>query len=256
MVPAQSTSIRIRVQARSGKFLGPNVHYAVVSVLKDGYTLFGPALASGDSGAVDKTASAPLPGGASRNAIAVQATTSGPPAGAYWLAPDADSAGVVATFDLSEPARLEFRATALHGTPQAVTTSTSMWVVPGLQLTEDPGLVLTIPGLFVSLSCSLGSELSVEATVTMMCGCPITAPTWPEPAGGPEPYWPEPEFEVIAVLTPPAGPAASQKMAFTGTNTFKTAFPLPPAGASNVAVYAVQRAETNVGFSQLVVTRS
>ena len=256
MAPAQSTSIRIRVQARNGKFLGPNVHFAVVSVLKDGYTLFGPALASGDSGVVDKHVGTPLPEGASRNAIAVQATKSGPPAGAYWLEPDAASAGIVATFDLAEPAQLEFCATALRGTPQAVTTSTSMWVVPGMQLTDDPGLILTIPGLFVAVSCTLGRELTVVATVTMMCGCPVTTPTWPEPTGGPEPYWPETEFEVFAVLTPPSGKPASQAMTFTGTNTFQATFPLPPVGASNVAVYAVQRAESNVGFAQQPVTRT
>jgi len=250
----QQTSVLVRVQARGGKFLGPGVRYSMVTVLNEGEVLFGPAQASGDSGIVDSKTGDPFAAAASRDVIAVQPTASGPPAGAYWLLPDASTAGVVATFPLAEPALLEFRATALYDTASPVSASVMMWVVPGMQLTAEPGLLLSIPGLNVSVAAGVGAEVGVTATVTMMCGCPITTPTWPQAAGGPEPYWPAPEFQVVAVLTPPSGPPVTQAMAFQDTNTFAASFPLPPPGESTVAVYAVQSAESNVGYAQTAFT--
>ncbi|HEX8692296.1 MAG TPA: hypothetical protein VF746_07765 [Longimicrobium sp.] len=250
----QQTSVLIRVQARGGKFLGPGVRYSLVSVLNGSEVLFGPVQAAGDSGVVDSKAGDPFAAAASRDVIAVQPTPSGPPAGGYWLLPDAATAGVTATFPLAEPALLEFRATALYDTSSPVTASVMMWVVPGMQLTSEPGLLLSIPGLNVSVAPTVGAEVGVTATVTMMCGCPVTTPTWPPPSGGPEPYWPAPEFQVVAVLTPPSGSPATQTMTFQGTNTFTASFPLPPPGESTVAVYAVQQAESNVGYAQSTFT--
>ncbi len=256
MSTPQQTSVRIRVQARGGKYLGPNVNYAQVSVLNDGNVIFGPALATGNSGTVDSKTGDPFVPSASRDVIALQPTSSGPPSGAYWLLPSGDdTAGVVATFPLAAPALLEFRATALYDTSDPVIASAMMWVIPGMQLTSEPGLLLSMPGLVVSLAQpTVGSQLGVTATVTMMCGCPITAPTWPFVSGAPEPYWPEPEFQVVAVLTLPSGAATTQTMTFSATNTFTTSFATPPPGQSTVAVYAVQQAEANVGFAQIAVT--
>jgi hypothetical protein len=256
MSPPQTTRVLLRVQAKNGKFLGPAVPPPWVSVHQGSQTLFGPVAVSGGSGTVNTAVNGPLPAGASRGAIAVQATQGGPPPGAYWLQPTTGAAGVVASFELTEAAFLEFRATALAESNHPVTTSTSMWVVPGMQLLEDPGFVLTIPGLIVSVSASLGAFLSVTAKVTMMCGCPITKPTWPEPSGGPEPFWPETELEVFAVLTTPTQPPYTRKMDFTTTDTFYTSYPLPPVGELRVAVYAVQRAESNVGFAEVAVKRA
>ena len=252
----QSTSVLIRVQARGGKFLGPNVEYAQVTVLRGNDIIFGPVLASGNSGTVDSQTGDPFVPSASRDVIAVQPMSSGPPQGAYWLLPSGSAtAGVVATFPLVDPALLEFRATALYDTSNPVTTSTMMWVYPGMQLTSEPGLLLSIPGLSVSVASSIsGRAVNVTATVTMMCGCPITAPTWPPVQGGSEPYWPEPEFEVVAVLTPPSGAPMTQTMTFAKTNTFTTSFALPHPGQSTIAVYAVQQAESNVGYAQETLT--
>ena len=93
-------------------------------------------------------------------------------------------------------------------------------------------------------------QVSVTATVMMMCGCPITTPTWPQASGGPEPYWPYPEINVFATLTDPSGNPTTQPMTFSAENTFTASFALPNRGQSTIGVYAVQQAETNVGFAQ------
>jgi hypothetical protein len=127
-----------------------------------------------------------------------------------------------------------------------------MWVVPGVDLTNEPGILLSIPGLVVNVATTTDTELHVTATVTMMCGCPITTPTWPQQKDGPEPYWPETEFAVQATLTQPDGTSQQQWMQFFAENTFKTKFPLPQLGSS-VGVYAVQPAESNVGYAEVKV---
>ena len=101
----------------------------------------------------------------------------------------------------------------------------------------------------------MGIGVTVSATVTMMCGCPITKPTWPEPQGGPEPYWPFPEFRVFAVLIPASGGVAgTYPMGFQEENTFFVSFAKPPAGQYTVGVYAVQQAESNVGYGTTTIT--
>src|SRR5687768_6115212 len=104
MAQPQSTSVLIRVQARGGKFLGPAVNYAEISVLNGSEVLIPPTVAKGDSGVVDSTTGAPFPMAASRDVIVAQASPGGPPAGAYWLTSDSGTAGIVATFMLAEPA--------------------------------------------------------------------------------------------------------------------------------------------------------
>jgi hypothetical protein len=245
----KSTSVLIRVQARSGKFLGPNAKQTEISVLNGGNVIFGPVVTTGDSGNTDPDVGAPFPPTASRDVIAVAPTDGGPPAGAYWLTADDDpakTAGVKATFMLDCPSLLEFRATT-----NGITTSTMMWVVPGMQLTCEPGLLLSVPGLLVSVSATVGAQIDVTAGVTMMCGCPITAPTWPQ--NGPEPYWPEPEFQVFATLQPQNGESVTQQMTFATTNTFTTSFPTPETGGSTISVYALQQAESNVGYAAVTV---
>ncbi len=244
-----NTQVLIRVQARGGKYLGPNVQYAQVSIWNGDQCIYGPVTATGGSGTV---VTGTFPANASPDAIVV--TTGTPPNGAYWLTPDTSSegptAGVIASLALSKPAFLEFRATALANNVNPATSSTTMWVYPGQDLLCEPGVLITMPGLVVSVAATVGTQVQVTGTVTMMCGCPITTPTWPQ-GSGPEPYWPYPEFEVFAVLTAPDGTVTTQALTFTNTNTFTGALALPPAGTSTLGVCAIQRAASNVGYAEI-----
>ena len=274
LVSSLTTRIRIRVQARGGKYLGPGVNggnspYALVTILNQGKVIFGPTLAIGNSGTVLDQPNAPIPSGASPNAITVMpGIKNGPPGGAYWLLPytidpttgkKTDAAGVVATFSLDKPALLEFRATALYNTPNPVTTSSMMWVVPGDNLLEEPGVLLTMPGLNVVLDpCAVDkvgnkSTVTITSTITMMCGCPISAPAWPANTAPVEPYWPYPEFGVTAILTSQSGNVRQQEMKFSKTDTFTTTLIPPSAGKYRLAVRAIQPLESNIGYAEKAV---
>lgn len=260
MTTAIDTFVLIRVQARGGKYLGPSIGYSQISVWNGETAIFGPVLAQGGSGTVDTDGNGPIPANASPDAIVVTSGKPGPPAGAYWLTPDdsgeGPTAGVVAKLSLTKPALLEFRAVALFNTPNPVTSSAMMWVYPGQDLTAEPGVLLTMPGLAVSVTATVTTQVNVTGTLTMMCGCPITTPTWPQQPGGSEPYWPYTEFNVFAVLTQPDGTTSELALAFSKTNTFIGSFPLPPAGTSVVGVCAVQQAASNIGYGETTVVIS
>jgi hypothetical protein len=245
-----NVQVKVRLQARGGKFLGPNVTAPKLLVRKAGGTtpLFEGTFDNGASGTVLAT---PTPV-ASRNAIVVPAPPAAgfyPAAGAYTVAPPDGKAVLVASFDLDEPALVEFVATAYtKEAAVALMTSAMMQLCPGTTLLGDPGLVLTVSGLIVSgVDASYdGTTLNVGATVTMMCGCPITPQPWTS-APDTEPYWPSYAFAVTAT-TPGMEPLTLE---CTGTNTFRgTVGATLASGTHVVTVDAIQKSEANAGYAQ------
>lgn len=251
---SKNVQIKVRLQARGGKFLGPNVATPSLLVRRPGDTtpLFTGTFDNGASGTVVATPTT----GASRNTIVVQPPPQAefyPAAGAYALEPPGNEAMIVACFDLTEPSPVEFIATAYTKNPAvALSASATMQLCPGTILLNDPGLLLTVPGLIVgdvSASYTAG-VLTVSATVTMMCGCPITAQPWTTPPDT-EPYWPSYEFEVTASI-PGLAPLPLQ---CTATNTFSASISATIAkGTYQVTVAAVQPAETNAGYASTQLT--
>ena len=260
-----NTHVRVRVQARDGKILGPAVIKPLLSVrnVLTGETLISDApMNNQSSGVVSATATtpvSPLPFSAddSRNAIVVEPSPPGlnsptyPTPGPYWL--QTTGAGeLIVPLQIDQPSLLEFKAIAFA--PDPVSASATMWVLPGMQLLAEPGLVLTIAGLHATVTASASNGMAhITANVTMMCGCPITKqPTQTLPANT-EPYWPSTEFTVTAQLRPNNGqPPESVPMTCTGTNTFTGSRPVSP-GWFEVWLVAVQEKETNVGFARTVL---
>jgi len=253
----------VRVQARDGKILGPapTVKQPLLSV-RDVHTkkmwITNERINKDSSGTVLPT----FGYGVSRNAIVVEpfdgpivpTTPPHPPSGPYWLQPPGSGQGeLIVELPLTEPALLEFTAKAYA--PDEVYASATMWVIPGMELVEDPGLVLTIAGLYTTAQASVaGKTVTFTATVTMMCGCPITAPVPQTPPANEELYWPANEFEVTARFRPEYSHNEPERLrlSFTDTNKFTGSVQLAP-GRYEVWVVAVQRSETNVGYYRLLV---
>src|SRR6185295_9588455 len=183
-----------------------------------------------------------------------------PTPGPYWLEVPAGEGERIVQLYLTEPSLLEFAATAYA--PTAVYASATMWVLPEMQLLDDPGLVLTIAGLYTTVTASVvGSMVTVNAKVEMMCGCPITPqpplpPPTPPPPQGTEMYWPSTEFDVRAELRPRDGRNPhSFRLDCTGTSAFCGSADMQR-GTYDVWLVAVQAQETNVGFASTAVTGS
>lgn len=260
-MPPAPAQVKVRVQARDGKILGPaaTVKQPLLSVrdVLTGEVLISDApMNNGSSGTV--VPASQFSGTVSRNAIVVEPPSISPtyPApGPYWLQPPVGEGELIVQLHIAEPALLEFRATAFA--PDPVYASATTWVTPHMQLLADPGLVLTIAGLYATVQASaVGDAVSISANVTMMCGCPITEQPAQSLPPNTEPYWPSSEFEVTAHLRSKDSPSVdSFPLTCTSTSTFTGSTNLRP-GTYEVWVVAVQPNETNVGFARttLVVT--
>ena len=235
---AQSTSILIRVQARGGKFLGPDIGYSFVTV-RDVATgaLLAQSVAAGDSGQLGTTFSS----SASTNVVVSGSTVN-------WLSPTSGSpsptAGFLATFDLEQPAMIEITAAGMtNGVPNQSTTSARMWIEPGAQLTQEPGVILEMAGLNVEIlepnpaqPPAAGQPVNVTAWVTMMCGCKI-ADDLP---------WPTDEFTITASLLDGSG---------TSVASTPLAIEIDTNGDQVASVFTGSLAAPSAsGYYQLVVT--
>jgi hypothetical protein len=259
-MPPATAQVKVRVQARDGKILGPapTVKQPLLSVrnVLTGEVLIADArMDNGSSGTV--VPASQFSDTVSRNAIVVEPPPLGPtpphPApGPYWLQPPVGQGELIVQLPITEPSLLEFKATAFA--PDPVYASATMWVMPYMQLLADPGLVLTIAGLYATVQAwAAGSAVGITANVTMMCGCPITVvPPLPPPPDT-ELYWPASEIEVAAQIRPhDSTGVVSLPLKCTSTSTFTGSTELRP-GTYDVWVVAVQAQETNVGFARTTV---
>lgn len=244
------TSVLVRVQAKGGKFLGPDAGYSQVT-LKQADT--GEVLAQGTaSGGSGNLLAAFVPSATRAPVVTTQASGA---QSLLWLSAMPPTipptAGFVAILDLDAPLLVSFTADALtDGAPNGHGVTETMWVTPGADLTAEPGMVLVIPGLIVKVLAATvsGSELTVTAWVSMMCGCKID-PTLP---------WLPTEFAVTATVTDATGQQVAQTaLAYQTTSTFGTSTPIAlPSGSGTytVTVTAVQPAEANVGSATTSVS--
>src|SRR5437879_3044651 len=190
----QPTLVRVRAQAHGGKYIGPSVATApILSVLVDGKPIIGdvtiPNKASGTVVTQQGQGTSPYP-------IIVQPQREPskyyPTPGTYWLLPPADGqADIVVALPLVVPTPVEFRVKAFA--PQPVYSSVTIPLLPGRSYTAEPGAVVPVKGLYTpSFTAQFDASsrvVNVQATVQMMCGCPITKqPADSKPSV--EPYWP------------------------------------------------------------------
>jgi hypothetical protein len=239
------TNVLVRVQARGGKFLGPDIGYSGVTVRDvESGRILARGVATGGSGDQPTTSFSP---GTSRDVILAPGNV------VYWLSPvtTPPTAGFLATVDLERPTLVEISACGLtNGLSNEHTVSVQTWLVPGADLTEEPGVVLIMPGLNVQIlaptipSPPAAPSFTVTAWVTMMCGCKISN------ASGS--LWQPSEFAVNATLSDVGGGIICDKpMTLSATPSMYTAeMQLPSNGEYKLVVTAVQASEGNVGAAE------
>lgn len=244
-----STNVLVRVQAKGGKFLGPDAGYSQVTLTDTGSgTVLAQGIAQGGSGT--------LTGGFVAAATRQQIVTAqfGTQT-TLWLSasPGQPTAGFTASLELDANTLVEFAAEALtDNQPNGHVVRQTMWLTPGADLTAEPGVVLVMPGLIVEILAPATQSLpdrslDVSAWVTMMCGCQID-PTLP---------WLPSEFAVTATVSQIGGAfTTTVPLTFQSTSTFDTAAPiqLPGPGNYDLTVNAVQAAEGNAGSEHVTFT--
>ena len=234
------TSILIRVQARGGKFLGPDIGYSTVTV-RNAQT--GQILASGpagttcnDSGNLSLTVSNDASSG-------VVLTYPGPQVW-YLTTNPGKTAFFQANFDIANSTLVEISAQA-----RGITSSGTMWIEPGWELSTEPGYIVTMPGLAVDIIAvkAANGAFAVSAKVTMMCGCPINDQKT-DPKGPIQ--WPSSEFEVWAELRSGGIAVTRGTLGLQETSVYGGSVGWPPAsGNYELAVVAIQKSESNVGIA-------
>jgi hypothetical protein len=242
------TQVLVRVQAKGGKFLGPDAGFSQVTVRDAGSgKVLAQGIADGESG---QLSGAFTPGATRQNIVTPMWGTDN----VLWLSatPGQATAGLTAALELDAPTLVELSAAALtDGQPNGHTVSQTMWIEPGVDLTTEPGVVLVMPGLLVKDVAAVATpgepSVSVTAWVSMMCGCKID-PTLP---------WVPTGFAVTATVTDATGKAVAQMpLTCQGMSIFATQKPLalPGPGTYTVSVTAVQAAEANAGSASATFT--
>lgn len=225
-VNAEPTAVAVHVRADDSKFIGSGVGGLNV-IIEDAVT--GELLDSGRiTGETGDTA-----------ALMTEGQTRG-------RSPAAGAADYQASLNIDVPTRIRIRVTGPLAVQDSVQTLTATsWVIPGRDMTE-PGIILRMPGLIVALAdvSHSDTEVSVEADVTMMCGCPITR------SG----LWEAADYEVVGVLYRDGEPIARSPLAFAGkANRFRGTLEAPGPGKYQLLVYAFQDQRDNAGVARQTV---
>lgn len=151
-----------------------------------------------------------------------------------------DPANFQAELELARPTRVEVSVSGPLAVEQSIqSTAVTLWMIPGLDRVEQP-LILHLPGLITQL---LGysrdaDQLDLRASVTMICGCPITE----------DGLWPASGFQATAQLYRNDDLVAEAPLAFTGTdNEFAGKLDLPGPGDFQMVIHAHQVSTGNAG---------
>lgn len=231
---AEETEIVVRVISLGAKFVGTSMGGAQIT-LKDASTgeVLAKGVTQGSTGDTDRIM------GPDRDPSQPLSTP--------------DAASFRTKIDLSEPTRIEAEAFGPLGRRQSATRVSSVrWVVPGADLSEGDGWLLTLPGLAVDVrspKVPSGSDsnqpIQIHADVRMMCGCPITK-------DGP---WKVEEYRVEAVVTRQGEEIARVDLEYAGrASQFRAEYEPPEPGAYHIRVIAQQPRLGNTGVDLTAVT--
>jgi hypothetical protein len=153
------------------------------------------------------------------------------------------------TLQLTHPTRIEVTAEGPFNYPQALQiASATLLMVPGQDVVGD-GVVLTLHGFIVEVlspeeltAVAAGSELTVEAQVRMMCGCPTT------PGG----LWDSNNYKIEAQLIRHGNVVASTALQYAGRpSTFSGKIRIPDTGANSLRVVASDNKGVNFGMDEM-----
>ena len=160
------------------------------------------------------------------------------------------SASFSASIDIDRPTLVEVAVRGPLNFPHASQLmSTTHWVIPGRHINGGDGLRFELPG-FVVTATATPAELPVNAadggvaitaTVTMMCGCPLT------PGG----LWNSDDYEIAAIIYRDEEQVAETKLDYAGSaSEFAVTWRPEEPGYYEIVVFAYDAANGNTGTDQ------
>jgi len=226
---AETTSLTVMVKSKDAKFVGTSMGGVLITVrdadteevLDSGVTAGG----TGDTSLIMRT----------------------PRERGRAMATDG-AARFTAEVDIDEPTLVEVSAFGpLAQRQSAARASVTQWVIPGRDVTRGDALTLELPGFVVDVlapgaaSGVAGDSVTIEANVTMMCGCPIT------PGG----LWDSDGFEITAIVKRNGRVVGEMPLEYAGRpSTFSGAYQVPGKGTYEVVVFAFDPDNGNAGVDR------
>lgn len=226
--PTTETQLEVRMMNVGSKFIGDSVGGARVTITDpETGAVLAEGITRGATGDTERIMTELLPHHAS------------------VVTPDA---AVFATaLDLEGPRMIRVETTGPLDYPQALrTATTTALLLPGRDRTGTQGIVLEVPGLIVDTQAVelTGSTLTIQAQVTMLCGCPFT----------PDGLWDSKELDVIAVVTRDDELIGEAELGYAGSpSEFRGTLSDVAPGAYEVTVQAFQSPTGNAGTHRQLV---
>ncbi len=224
---AEPTHLMIRALSEDAKFIGDHTG-GVEITLRDRTThrVLSQGMIHGGTGDTDRIMKAPKTRGATLS--------------------DAQTAGFDAVIDIARPTLVEVEAHGPLGRPDAViTVRSAMWVMPGQAIIGD-GWVLKFSGLLITPNLTRAADGSarLDATVTMMCGCPIS------PGG----LWDEANYRIEADVLDRGAVVHHVRLHYAGQpSQFSAELPRQTGRHRTIRIVAVQSNAPNTGVVDLPI---
>lgn len=232
---AEPTEIVVRVIAKDAKFIGTETGGAKV-VLRDSKTgkVLAEGLTEGATGNTPKIMSEAHPRG---TAIS-----------------DDTSAKFSAKVDIDRPTLISATVTGpMISKENALTVSSSQWVLPGKPIAAGDGWLIELPGFAIDLIDALPQTLKlngaaqkvpINAKITMQCGCPIT------PGG----LWDANKIEIGAIVHRGSKTYPTTPLTYAGkASTFSGAIEIAEPGNYTIDLFAYSLSDGNTGVKKLAL---
>ena len=221
---AEQTQIMVRAKAVDAKYLGTGVG-GVKVVVEDAETgeILDQGWINGGTGNTDALIKNPIKRG--------------------QLMADDNTAGYLATVDISSPRLLRFKLIGPYGYRQSLQeASITSWAIPGKDILGD-GITLDMPGFIVDAWTQIleGGQVEFYTKASLLCGCPITK----------DGLWQPDNYEAKAIIMQDEEKIAEVPLAFTGpVGLFSAKTVIKQSGHYKAIVYLIDQTTGNVGVDR------
>lgn len=221
---AEPTHVMVRAKAVDAKFIGTGVG-GVKVVAEDAETgeILDTGWINGGTGSTSTLISEPITRG--------QTVT------------DKDTAGFLATLDISSPRLIRFKLIGPYGFRQSLQeASLTSWVIPGKDILGD-GIIISMSGFIVDAWTRVleGGKIDIYTQTSLLCGCPI----YPD---GP---WDPVNYEAKAIIMHNQNKIDEVDLSYTGpTGLFSGNTTITKSGHYKAIVYLIDTKTGNVGVDR------